>query len=135
MSNGLSNKGLDSAMAEAAIAAKKCGLSFEVTKRLLGGSGSVGNVTLGETKGVIVSEEVTAFEDCNDASLEALESGLCKLSSGGGNRGCELVVGESTAAAGGSSDGGNGACGSGGVARISSDCCLLWHFLEVMCEE
>ena len=94
-----------------------------VAKRLLGGSGSVGRVTLaGETKGVMVSPEATE-------ALEALESGLMLRI--GGSGGCEVELGE----AGGSSEGGNGACGNGGVARISSCCCLLWHFLEVMCEE
>lgn len=92
---GLSSRGLEKAMAlQAAIAAKR--LSLEPAKRLLGGSGSVGNFgTMGETKGVMVSDEVLG--GIEDAELE--ESGLKGLSVKGGGRVCVIV----------SSEGGTGA--------------------------
>lgn len=57
-------------MAPAAIAASKCdGVSAEAGKRLFGGSGSIGRLTLGDISGVTVNDEVADI-------LDVLESGL-----------------------------------------------------------
>lgn len=117
-SSGLSSNGLEKAIALAK--AKK--LSFW-PPRLVWGSGSVGKVTLGLTKGVIVSE---------DEAEEAVESGLSGLKVsklGGGFSLFEAVIV--------SSEGGIGAWGNGGVlgSSTSVEDALFWHFFDVMWDE
>ena len=103
--SGLRSRGLD-IMLDITAAMR---LSLD-PKREAGGSGSVGKLTLGETRGVMVRLEVEA-RGCpvvvvvEEEALEAFESGRTGLKV----KRFEVIV---------NSDGGTGACGKGGVVEV-----------------